>query len=766
MKYNNEAVAIRAAMRFLAMLRHRKQYLIGAVGLAGLLGALYYLTATRIYEGNATLFVTQTGSDVWNTSIAAETGQNSLMPTCERLFSSAVVLKGAIERIERLAPELRVDFAPIPRDAWEKVLRLRFNTHAVRQTNLIEVSYRSKSPRAAEAVVAAVVDSYLDFMDKNHKDVSLEIITTLDGERKQIEQQLVAKQEELREAKRVAQDLGLSEGGNVVHPAVQRVVTLNDTLVEVRTKRIELEASLAAVRMAIRNGADLRHHLLTVEPLVGRQLIMNALGLTPESSVNANEVERKLMADRAALDLAAQHYGPRHPKVIRLQQSIEYAERYLATHNEALSEQMAKLQGGALGPMLVAMIEQQLFEVQSHEAELSREYVEAEAEAVALNDRLAALKITEDEVERLGRFHRSLLDKMTSVDINQNRGDIRITVVSEPAAEDKPVSPKLAVVGLLCLVVGLGSGTGVIYVLDLLDDRFRSPEEMEEQLGAPVLTLIRRLPDLDSHGADALAVHVLPQAVESEAFRTLRTALAFSGTPSRRVAVTSCEPSDGKTTVLANLGMAFAQAGKRTLLVDADLRRPGLSRLFNCRGGNGLSRLLREGGDVGQVAASYVRTSGVSNLDVLPCGIRPTDPAELLSAPQMEDLLAWAEGVYDQVLVDCPPLLAASDATLIGRLVDGVALVVQPNKNHRRIVLRASNELVRAKVNLLGIVVNRVDDQQNSNFYQYGAGYGMGYGYGLDRGDDETDDHEPDDLETDHYNEELAAAAVQLRRAA
>ena len=153
-----------------------------------------------------------------------------------------------------------------------------------------------------------------------------------------------------------------------------------------------------------------------------------------------------------------------------------------------------------------------------------------------------------------------------------------------------------------------------------------------------------------------------------------------------------------------------AQGERRTLLIDADLRRPGLTKLMGLRAASGLSDLLRSDGDMTSVCDELIQPSGIGGLDVLASGPRPVDPAVLLSRPRMAELIAWAEQHYDQILIDCPPVLAATDAALIGRLVDGVALVVQPQKNHRRIVIRATESLRNLKVNLVGIVANLPDD--------------------------------------------------------
>jgi succinoglycan biosynthesis transport protein ExoP len=759
--------ALHAVFRFLRVLRYRKVYVMTAVLVAGLLGAVYYLTATRIYEATAALLVTQTGSEVWNTSMTANQSNEVLLPTYERLLSSDVVLEGALSQLQKLPPELRIDFVSLPKDECIAALRKKLSARAVRRTNLIELRYRSRSARAAEAVVGAVVRSYLDFMDKNHRDVTVELVTLFDKERHDVETRLLKKQDELLDVKSRVSYLGLREGGNIVHPAVQRVVHLNNTLVEVQEQRLQLEAALSAIRVAERNGTDLRRQLLAFEPVVGRELVMSALGLQPQLIEGVTIVERKWMDDRAKLDTLLAHYGPRHPEVQRLGRSVEFSEQYLKNHNLDLNNRLDDTPYGSLAPTLVAMVEQRLAATKAHENELVQQYSVLEAEAVQLNNRMAELAIVESELERLRRMHETLLNRTETIDMRRDRADVRVAVVGEPTASDKPVSPRLSLVAVLCLLGGLGSGSAVVYVLDRLDDRFRSPEEIKEQLGVPVLAIIRKLPAIEGTGANLVQVHVAPESVESEAFRTLRTTLAFSGEQTDRIAITSSEPGDGKTTVLTNLAVAYAQTGRKTLLIDADMRRPGLSKLFGMRGEAGLSDLLRAAEPVAAASAELVRETGVENLHFLPAGARPPDPLELLSRPRMSDLIGWAEGVYDQVLIDCPPTLAASDAAMIGRLTDCLMLVVQPEKNHRRTVLRSVDGLLSMKIKLAGVVINRVGGEDQGGYYGSLAGYGYGFetGYGY-RSEEDASDGEQESDDEDDGQQIVGRQEVPSRRAA
>jgi capsular exopolysaccharide synthesis family protein len=214
--------------------------------------------------------------------------------------------------------------------------------------------------------------------------------------------------------------------------------------------------------------------------------------------------------------------------------------------------------------------------------------------------------------------------------------------------------------------------------------------------------------------------------VESEAFRSLRTAIDFSGVDTKCLTISSTEPGDGKTTVMASLAVAFAQAGKRTLAIDGDMRRPGLTKLFNLGHRPGLSNILKAEQLDEKAIEEFLFRPGLANLDVIAAGPRPSNPAEILSSDRLPELIAWAEGRYDQILVDAPPSLAVSDVQIIGRVVDGSLLTVRPDRNRRKMVLRAAESLTALGCPLIGIVVNHLS-AKNGEEYSYGYGYGYGY---------------------------------------
>lgn len=730
------AQAVHQVVQFVRVVRYRKQVVLLTLAAAGLLAGLYYATATRQYEAKASLLILQTGVEVTNTSMQSEDRTQMLMPTYERLITSAVVLEAALGYI---GPEHRIDLADLPQDRWLEQLRKLLRVSTTRRTNLIDVAFRSRNAETAVVVVNAVVRAYLEFMEKTHQGTAGEIIAVLTREKVQLEQRLSEKEVDVLRLRGEFGDMGIRSGDKVLHPVVQRAVQLNEALIAAQKKRFELQATLASLQQSLARGEDLQQHMLAIEQMVGQQFLLNGLGISEHDAAAKATIEKAHLEDQAELRALREYFGPAHPRVAELEEKIRLTHEYLTGYQAKISQRLNQMRDTQLGPLLVQMVQQRLNECWQHESSLAHGFEQARQQAIGLNGKLAQLEIAEQDLKWFRELRETLLNQIASVDLKQDQGDIRTAVVSEPVISEKPVSPRLSLVAAIALVGGLALGLVLVLALDALDDRFRSPDELRMQLGVPVLAMVRRLENLAPTGVEALQVHAAPQEVQSEAFRTLRTTLAFAGRETQRLVVSSAEPGDGKTTVLANLAVSYAQAGKRTLLIDADMRRPGLSNLLEMRGLAGLSDVLRSDAPVAEVAQGSVRKVDIENLDILPCGPRPSNPAELLGSSRFSDLLAWAETVYDQVLLDGPPSLAASDSALIGRLVDGVVLVVRPDKNQRRLVVKAAESFSTLGVTMLGVVINRISSEKEEGYYGYGDGYGAGYGYGYNYDADEGD---------------------------
>jgi len=714
-------------LHFALAVRYRKNVVLASLAAAALLGGLYYATATRYYAAKAAILVTQVGPDQLNTSMTGEESQRrNTMPTFENMIRSAKVLERALESF---GPEDRVDLEGVPAERWIETIQGKLSARTIRATSILEVAYRSRDPHVAVHVVNAVVQSYLEFMREMHEGTTSELLEQLTKQRSAVAEEHRRVQQRLFEARQQLNDIKFDSEAKTLHPLLERCVLFNNALVELQKQRAELEASWRVIDTALGNGEDIGQHLMSMGDEVGKEILMGILGIGPRDSTAQANLEQRLMEDRSLLRRVQDDLGPNHPELLTLQERIRMTEQFLAGYEERIHQRLSELRKGRLGPWLLQMVRQRLDEARAKETQLLARYEEARAQAVELSGQLLQIQTLERDERRLGDESDELFKKITAVDLKKDGSEVRTAVIQQPKPSLRPVSPRLSYVGILVLLGGLGAGVGLVHLLDALDDRFRSIEEMQQRLGVSVLAMVHQFKGSDTTGLTGLAMCAASTSVESEAFRTLRTALDLAHPDARQIVVSSGEPGDGKTTVLANLAVACAQANKKTLLVDADLRRPGLTKMMHMRSTRGLSEILRADGEIADLAADHIRNSGLPGLDILPSGPRPANPAELLAGTRFSQLLAWAATLYDQILIDSPPALATSDTAIIGRLVDGVVLVVRPAKNRRRLVMRAVESLSMLKIPLLGLVINRVGSAQDRGYYSYHTGYGYDYGY-------------------------------------
>jgi capsular exopolysaccharide synthesis family protein len=676
---------------------------------------------------------------------------------------SDVVLVAALGKVDRFPPELDRS-APKEEQLRQlrEILSVKQDGRNRRSQNIVEVSCQSQDPYAPSLMIRAVIQSAQEFLDDTQKTASVDLVKSLDNERLQLEKRLFEKEREFLEAQREAGEFGVGGDAQTVHPTVSRALELNQALTVAQSRRVQLESALQAARKTAQVGGDLMPHVESLKGHLDESQISALLELAQRPTLA--DVEERLFENQKSLASLGPYYGNAHPKVIKLREAIRQDAEYLA-------QARAKLSDGVRDPLfadrLLRTMESSVAILSDHEASLRLAYSKAAGEAMEISGQLAEVAIAKREVSMLREMHSAILSRLAGIDVNQQHAEMRLAVLNEPSPSGVPV-PKASrvLVLLIATVFGLAVGSAIVYAIDLLDDRFQTPEELTQQLSTPLLSVIRKLAeDNSTQGLDSLVVHTAPNSVESEAFRTLRTTLALGGLDRDRLTITSAEPGDGKTTVLANLGATYAAAGKRTIVIDADMRRPGLTKRFDMKGLPGLSEVLRFDDDLDQLCTSYIQASGSENLDILPCGTRPSNPSELLASSRLIELIGWAESRYDQVLIDCPPILATSDAAMVGKLVDGVVLVVQPEKNRRRVVLRAADSLRAVEAELVGVVANRVDVEKQDGSYGYSYGYGYGYSYGYGHEEDEDGDEHPPEKKP--VAEEAAAVpGVLPRRAA
>jgi polysaccharide biosynthesis transport protein len=277
---------------------------------------------------------------------------------------------------------------------------------------------------------------------------------------------------------------------------------------------------------------------------------------------------------------------------------------------------------------------------------------------------------------------------------------------------------------MLGLLVGILTGLLLIFAIEALDNTVKTPEAAEELIGAPLLGVLPLLSEArqqlteDASERD-LTVHKNPASLAAEACRSIRTNLMFISAQKevQVFVVTSPGPRDGKTTAAISLAITMAQAGAHVLLIDTDMRKPRIHKSFGIKSAKGISTAIM-GDD--QPLDAIVHTE-IPNLDVMPCGPLPPNPAELLHTERFRTILAQCRQAYDKVILDAPPTVPVTDPAIIGSLTDGVLLVLRAGHTTREAAMYARRHLGDAGARILGMVINQTDKK--------GRGYGYGYSY-------------------------------------
>jgi non-specific protein-tyrosine kinase len=307
----------------------------------------------------------------------------------------------------------------------------------------------------------------------------------------------------------------------------------------------------------------------------------------------------------------------------------------------------------------------------------------------------------------------------TLLGYSSNSGANLLTVVDPASPPPEPASPRVLLITLIATLLGLLFAIGLAFLLDYLDDTLRSSHDVDEVVGLPTLGTITRMKGAKGRSEIyRLAAVLYPRSPVAEAYRTLRTNVEFAAVDAslRTLLVTSSVPGEGKTTTAANLAVVFAQAGHRTILLDADFRKPGIHRIFDLPNSRGLSSLLRK--DETSIDEATQATEQ-EHLRVITTGPLPPNPAELLGSKRMRTILERVAGDADLVIIDCPPLQAVTDSAILAAIVDGAVLVVDARRTRRGAVRNGREALAMAGAHVLGAVLNRVPERSGGYAFDY-----------------------------------------------
>jgi polysaccharide biosynthesis transport protein len=571
--------------------------------------------------------------------------------------------------------------------------RLRVEPYG--KTSLFDISFRSRDPELAARVATRVAETYIAFCSEARYNTSERATESLTLQIADLHEEIDRKEKEIQGYAREHGIIPLDQNEDIT---LKNLADLRSAQIHSKSDRIESEAIFKAIE-ASDSGS--------LEEVVKNAAVQKLAGKLAELERHHAQLSAKVKPD--------------WPEMVRLNREIEATRTQLDDERQRIYEQVL---GTAENTFLAAREEESAME-QAIEEE-TRRYQELSLKKIRYDSLKSEIS---DMRETLGALVKRQTETDSSAGVHMAASNARIVDPAEVPLS--PSSPRTRLNLLLATFVGLLLGVGLAFLLEYLDLSINSPEEIHRVTGLGTIGLVpvaspssrwrAMVPGAKPDGRQRVELTALQdiRSPVSEAFREMRTALMVSqaGGPPRTVLVTSSQPGEGKTAVSLNLALTLVQLGRRTLLVDADLRKPRLHRLLGTPNEEGFSSYL----GAAETTMPLPLNTEVSGLDLLPSGPLPPNPSDLLDSERftqvMNELLARG---YDHLILDSPPILPVADPVIMSRRVDGVCLVVGAGVTRRDAVAHAMERLRQVDARVIGAVLNRAEEGKGG---YYGARY-------------------------------------------
>ncbi len=735
------------------ILRHRWTVLITTLILLAL-GFIYILKATPIYTSSSRVYVEQRGPRIISDFEGVMTqSKNYLYTQGQIITSSPVITKVADDRrVQRLRTFNRID-------NLISYIKNNLEVGIGKKDDIITVSFDSPYPEEAAQIVNKAVNSYIEYQSGQKRSTVSEVVKLLRKEKTNRDRELAKKFEELLKFTRENGIVSFDDrGGNIVY---QTLLKLGAALTEAQLASINARADYGALQSMADEPEKIKQFAIS-QPSSSVRVLTGDVETHLKSELRDAEVE---------LENIKYYVTPDHPSVKALSAKIEYINRLL----DRDAKEFAKVY------MEVARLK--LVTAQQRENELQLSFNTQKEKTQEAGVQATEFMVIQSELKRIERLCDILDNRIKELNVTEDSGALNISILEVARAAEKPSKPKRAKIMAMALFLGLMLGSGLAMIRDWLDYRLRSAEEVTAMLGIPVLGIVPTMTAEQtiarhSHKAwigfkttafDTLQkitkavlfvmgvskadtsesklsesvektsakeivargrkVCLHPKSVIAESYRTIRTAVFF-GAPkadSKLIHVTSPESGDGKSTLVSNLAIAMAQAGQKTLIIDADFRKPTQHRIFEIDTENGIATILAEMCTIDQA----IQKGPVDGLDILCGGAEMANPSETLNSNAFSELLKNLSERYDRIIIDSPPVGPVTDSRIIAALSDIVILVLRAEKSGRKHSRDACDSLLSVGGRVLGAVVNDVS-RRWSGYGRYGryGRYGKYGGYG------------------------------------
>lgn len=679
-----------------------------------LLTLFWTIRQKPVYEAKALLEVEPNSSNAASVQdlfrFASVSGD--YVETQEKLLQSDSLAREVIRKL-RLDQEAKVDsdFKPeesaVAKQVALKVFERRLNVLPIPNSRLVRVTFDSQDPKLAAQVVNTLTATFIERNFQSHWDA-------MQNATKWLSQQLDRLRIRLEASERDLQRYTQANGLVYVDSGQGRLRSITDERLQ------QLEEQVTAAQM-IRFEKE---SLFRVEQAGDSEAMPGVF----DDRITRNLTERLQHLEQKQAQLAVS-FKAGYPPMQAIQSEIKRTRRLLAQQQGEAERHIAD----------------EYFAALQHEDLLRRAFARQQARAKIAAQEAVQYNILKREVDTNKQLYDALLQRMKEAGVSAGLRANSIRVVDAAVPPISPVRPKIALDLAFGFLGALGGGLGFACVQERVDNSVKSPEDVAHFLHLPILGLIpngrRTERDEIRRSCVRLSRHLrvaswtafraeqqqnvwvrLDSSASGmsdlrESFRVLRTSILLStaGRAPRSLAFVSAGPSEGKTTVCCNLAVSLAQLGKRVLLIDGDIRRPGVQDFFQITGSSGLVNYLAGQGEW----RNLVQASSTKGLDCLICGPLPPSPGELLSSERMEALIKDAMSDYNFVLVDAPPLLSITDGRVLAATVEATVLVIKGAVTSRERAQRAQACVSAVGAHLIGAVLNQIDLRE-AGYYQTG----------------------------------------------
>ncbi len=568
-------------------------------------------------------------------------------------------------------------------DAWiVNALISRIHVEPVRNSRLVNVRVEAKNPalaaKMANAVVQAYIDQNLGTKLAAAKDAVKWLTDQMDEERKKVE----AAENALLKYKET-EGIITNFSDDAENITAQKLATLNGQVVEAESQRVEAETRYQQA-LKVQNSPDM---LDSIPQVLSNQLVQDIKKMEVELYNRMSELSKK--------------YGAKHPQMT------------------AIASELATLQERKTGEAkrVVSSLRNEYNLALSREHSLKQALNRQKTESLEMNKKAVQYGVLQRDAESSRNMYELLVKRFKEASLTEEMKTGNIRIIDRAEVPKAPVRPNKSRNITLAAVMGLALGIGLVFLLEYFDNTFKFPEEIKNQLDIPYLGPV---PAFDTEkGAEGAGGDLItsydPKAMASESFRGIRTGILFSSvdTPPKVILITSAGPSEGKTICIANVAVTMAQAGSKVIILDCDMRRPRVHHIFGLPRENGMSSLMIGKNELKDV----IIPTGIENLDIIPSGPVPPNPAEIIGSQKMTALIEELKTRYDRILIDSPPITAVTDSMLLASMSDGVVLIIKAGVTARQVVKNGLEQLKSVNANLMGAVLNAIKAGRDSYYY-------------------------------------------------